>query len=549
MAENLGGEIVATSVHPLMQALGLKDPFARRLEIAGVLETFSKDKAVALLWDVLLKSVDGESRKLVAKELANIGSERAIELLEAIMRDDFDPEVQHEAIKALAHIASDKATAALISELRDVRGHRRHEVAQALGELRSDEVVDALFEASKDYLLGDSAVRSLTKIGSDRAVERLIVVMQDMIHGSGMTSYDALQGLVRIGSDKAIDGLLQAWASSNSILGTRLYLILAQYKPKHLIEPLSSRLQDKTLTSNDRKVAAEMLGLIGSETEIPMLESVWTDWSDESEESREVGWSALRSAEGISLRALKIKAERERALEETRAFIVHEFRHALSPLNAYVKMLDEALKQPELDKESLLSLTTRIRKQTNTAFEIVNQYMDYSRPLAPKFREALIRGLVQHSVDEFRVKLEERRITVVTHVEEGLVAEVDEQLIRQVLRNVLDNAIHAIVQDGSLSVTANTSTSNIIIKICDSGQGIKPEHLPHVFEIGFTTLPGVQGAGIGLALSKRLIEEAHHGSITIANNESDPGVCVTLTLPIRQQEVRHGRQHIALAGS
>src|SRR5207302_4803929 len=104
-----------------------------------------------------------------------------------------------------------------------------------------------------------------------------------------------------------------------------------------LIAPLCQRLQDKSLPSDERKTAAGMLGIIGTEKEIPLLKSIWRA------DDKEVGYHALRAAEEIALSEFEKKAERERALEETRAFIAHEFRHALTPLNAYVKMLDEAL--------------------------------------------------------------------------------------------------------------------------------------------------------------------------------------------------------------
>jgi signal transduction histidine kinase len=244
---------------------------------------------------------------------------------------------------------------------------------------------------------------------------------------------------------------------------------------------------------------------------------------------------------------LEARAERIRALEETRAFIAHEFRHCLTPLNAYVKMLDEALTQPQDDKDKLLSLTARIRQQTDAAIELVERYLDYSRPLVPHFAKLSISDLLQQSLTEFGADLGKRSIVLRSGLAEDSNAEVDRQMVAQVLRNVIANAIQAMGQEGELTITSELRQEDVAITVRDSGGGIKPEHLAHVFEIGFTTKCNVRGAGLGLALCKRIIEEAHHGTIAIENTTDGTGATVLITLPKKQMEVHNGRQHLAPA--
>jgi signal transduction histidine kinase len=545
MARNLQRANTTQNLNPLLQALHMEDQVARQTEVARILKELDEDKAVSLLLAALLKSFDSEARERIVQELANIGSAKAIELLESIMTDDFDSRVQHEAVEALRRIGSDKAIDALLSALRSGDKWRRWEAARALGEFKSDRVVDALIEASKDYYVAHWAVSSLVQIGSDRAIEGLVTIIQDPSHLAETTSYEAMAGLVQLGTEKAIDGLFQAWNSSSSLHVDRLYLHLRQFKPKHFIAPLCQRLQNKALPSDERKAAAEMLGIIGTENEIPLLESVWQDWGEDSD--KEVGWRALRAAEQISHRALKVKAERERALEETRAFIAHEFRHALTPLNAYVKMLDETLSQPELDKEKLSSLTARIRKQTGAAFALVDQYMDYSRPLSPQFAQADINKLLEESLEEFKAELENRKIVLHSQFAQNANAEADRQMLTQVLRNIIANAIQSVGEDGNLAIATEIAENNVVIVISDTGTGVKPEHLPRIFDIGFTTKSDRRGVGVGLALSKRIIEEAHNGSIAVTNNTNISGATVTISLPKKQSEMKNGRHDLALA--
>jgi len=544
MVRNLQRANTTQNLNPLLQALHVEDQVARQTEVARILKELDEDKAVSLLFAALLKSFDSEARERIVQELANIGSAKAIELLESIMTDDFDSRVRHEAVEALRRIGSDKAIDALLSALRSGDKWRRWEAARALGEFKSDRVVDALIEASKDYDVAHWAVSSLVQIGSDRAIEGLVTIIQDPMHLSGATSYEAMAGLVQLGTEKAIDEIFKIWNASDadSIHTGKLYGILSQFKPKHLIAPLCQRLQNKTLSSENRMTAAEMLGIIGTENEIPLLESISRRDSD-----KEAGWRALRAAEQISHRALKVKAERERVLEETRAFIAHEFRHALTPLNAYVKMLDETLSQPELDKGRLSSLTARIRKQTGAAFALVDQYMDYSRPLSPQFAQTDINKLLEESLEEFKAELENRKIVLHSQFAQNANAEADRQMLTQVLRNVIANAIQSVGEDGNLAIATEITENNVVIVISDTGTGVQPEHLPRIFDIGFTTKSDRRGVGVGLALSKRIIEEAHNGSISVTNNTDISGATVTISLPKKQSEMKNGRHDLALA--
>ena len=548
MTRNLQSAHASQSIDPLLQALRLEDQISRQKELDGILKELDEDKVASLLFAALLRSPESESRKRVVEELSKNGSAKAFEILESIMKDDYDPEVQHAAIEALRQIGSDKAIDALLSALRSSNEWLSQEAAHALGDFKADRVVDGLVEASKHYFRADAAMRSLIQIGSDRAIEGLVTIIQDPFHSIGTTSYDAMEGLVRLGTEKAIDEIIKYWNARNepdSIHRSRLFGILYRYKPKHLIVPLCQRLENKNPPSDECKAAIEMLGIIGTENEIPRLESIWHDWSEGVD--REISWSARKAAEQISYRALKVKAERERALEETRAFIAHEFRHALTPLNAYVKMLDETLSQPQLDKEKLSSLTARIRKQTGAAFALVDQYMDYSRPLSPQFVQTDINNLLEESLEEFRAELENRKIVLHSQFFQNANAEVDKQMLTQVLRNVIANAIQSVGEDGNLTVVTEIDENNVVIVISDTGTGVKPEHLSRIFDIGFTTKSDRRGVGVGLALSKRIIEEAHNGSIAVTNNTDRSGATVVISLPKKQTEMKNGRHDLAFA--
>lgn len=227
---------------------------------------------------------------------------------------------------------------------------------------------------------------------------------------------------------------------------------------------------------------------------------------------------------------------REQTLEETRAFIAHEVRSAIGPLRIVAHALDEALDSQVAGKEELKEYVQRILKQTNAAYEVVNQYLDYTKLLKPAFEPADINQLLTDRLDGFRQECEQRRIEIVRRLQPMSQAQLDRQMIAQVLQNVLQNAIDAMEKGGRLTIATQQDRERAIITISDTGPGLKPEHQHHVFELGFTTKLGKQGAGIGLALSHRLVHEAHHGRISIANNPDGIGATVKIELPIKQQE-------------
>jgi two-component system sensor histidine kinase BaeS len=105
---------------------------------------------------------------------------------------------------------------------------------------------------------------------------------------------------------------------------------------------------------------------------------------------------------------------------------------------------------------------------------------------------------------------------------------VDPVRIGEVLSNLLMNAIRHTPRGGEVRVTVSPTRDGIEIAVSDTGSGIAPEQLPHVFD-RFSRSPDSPGAGLGLAIARSLVQ-AHDGTIRA---ESGPaGTTITLTLPL-----------------
>jgi two-component system sensor histidine kinase HydH len=118
-------------------------------------------------------------------------------------------------------------------------------------------------------------------------------------------------------------------------------------------------------------------------------------------------------------------------------------------------------------------------------------------------------------------------VSIKAHVEpDGLQADLDPDRFAQVLLNLYLNALQAMETGGALHIKVQPEEEQIVWTIADSGVGIPPENIPHIFDPYFTTKP--HGVGLGLAIVHKLIE-AHDGDIEAA---SSPGQGTTFTVRI-----------------
>ena len=103
-------------------------------------------------------------------------------------------------------------------------------------------------------------------------------------------------------------------------------------------------------------------------------------------------------------------------------------------------------------------------------------------------------------------------------------------MLNQVFMNILLNACHAIEKYGKIEITTKVENNELIVKIKDSGKGIKPENLDKIFSAGFTTKKAGVGSGLGLAISSEIID-MHHGKIHVTS-EFGHGSEFTILIPV-----------------
>ena len=146
--------------------------------------------------------------------------------------------------------------------------------------------------------------------------------------------------------------------------------------------------------------------------------------------------------------------------------------------------------------------------------------------------------MIQDLVDELTLLADDRRITLSFESQPVPLVLGDAQWLKQALINLLDNALHYTPSGGTVTVRLQATGEGVDWAVEDTGYGIEPEHLPHLFERFYRTdwarAKDAGGTGLGLPIVKE-IAEAHGGTISVTS-QVDKGAIFTLHLPVPTQE-------------
>ncbi len=230
------------------------------------------------------------------------------------------------------------------------------------------------------------------------------------------------------------------------------------------------------------------------------------------------------------------RAERLATLGQVAAGIAHEIRNPLVGIGSTTSLLLDDTDPTDARRPDLAV----ILQETKRLDRIVNQIIDYARPreiVAFAFDMAQLVQEVMKVLDE---PLTRKQATIrLSAPDAPYTIQADRDQLKQVLLNVLQNAIEASPSGGTTTVTlvqqARGVEPGLEVTVADRGTGISPTHLPHVFEPFFTS-GKPQGTGLGLAICRNILE-AHGGEIAL-DSEVGRGTTVRVWAPLRQQPLR-----------
>jgi signal transduction histidine kinase len=228
-----------------------------------------------------------------------------------------------------------------------------------------------------------------------------------------------------------------------------------------------------------------------------------------------------------------------RAKDEFLATMSHELR---TPLNAIMGWASILRKRPRgRDEEKLDRGLEVIERNSKALTRLVGDLLDVSRIISGKLQLALVRTevfpVVIAAVDVVRAAAEGKGVALLVDVDADMGATMaDEDRVQQVVWNLLSNAIRFTPRGGRVTVSCHRTSRGIVLRVEDTGAGIAPEHLPHIFDrfmqVDSSATRAHGGLGLGLAIVRHLVE-AHGGSVEAASDGLGKGAAFTVTLPIR----------------
>ncbi|WP_088892205.1 histidine kinase [Leptolyngbya ohadii] len=225
------------------------------------------------------------------------------------------------------------------------------------------------------------------------------------------------------------------------------------------------------------------------------------------------------------------------------AMLAHDLRNPLTAVSIALETLEMGSTPKSdggfrLNPDLFAQLIRHARTQTKALDRMITDILQAARERNSEFRmqpQKLDLGqLCQEAIEHLGDRIETKSQQISTDIPSDLPhVYADVERVRQVVVNLLDNAIKYTPEGGAISVAIlHRTTQKVQVSICDNGPGIPPENQKHIFEDRFRLQrdEGKDGYGIGLALCRRIVQ-AHYGQIWVDSNE-EQGSCFHFTLPV-----------------
>jgi signal transduction histidine kinase len=277
-------------------------------------------------------------------------------------------------------------------------------------------------------------------------------------------------------------------------------------------------LMSRTITAPLNKLA-EAARAIGSRNLSRRVEEVGSD------EMRSLAQAFNDMADGLE--------QGETLRRNLLADVAHELRTPLSVLQGNLRaILDEVYPLSQEEIARLYEHSRLLGRLVNDLHELAQAE---ARQLPLDIQPANLLDLLTTTAETFRPHAESKNITLDVQLPDNMPpVSIDSGRIRQVLQNLLANAFGHTPAKGGITLHAQANAEAVTITVHDTGDGIAPEHLPHIFDRFYRADPARNrdrgGAGLGLAIARAIVE-SHGGNITVTSAPKQ-GSTFTVSLPL-----------------
>ena len=220
------------------------------------------------------------------------------------------------------------------------------------------------------------------------------------------------------------------------------------------------------------------------------------------------------------------RSEQMNAMGQLASGVAHEIRNPLNSIATIVQQLDKDF-EPLENKEEYHQLAKIVYKEVRRMNETIVNFLRFSKPepiIKIKFQ---LSELIKSVETQYNLLLKEKSIELIIEQKWDGVVNWDNDKIKQVLINLIQNSIEAMGNSGKIIIKISSEKRDIIIEVTDTGSGIPKENIQRIFNLYYTTK--ATGTGIGLGIIQRIINE-HDGIVTV-KSEVNSGASFIITIP------------------
>ena len=260
-----------------------------------------------------------------------------------------------------------------------------------------------------------------------------------------------------------------------------------------------------------------------------------------------LAWVQLRklehSREDLMALSQRLSVEKERAEKASRAksaFLANMSHELRTPMNAIIGFAEVITKQMmgPLQPVRYAEYANDILRSGQHLLSLINDLLDLAKIEAGRMslnRDVIdLRASLTDAAKVFETDAQHAGVAIAVKARDGMGIHADRRALRQMLLNLISNALRFTLSGGSIAVSAETTDKELLITVADTGRGIAPETLERLMEPfvqGFeAAVRGQQGTGLGLSITRKLIE-LHGGRFTIQSTVG-VGTRATLAFPI-----------------
>ena len=261
-------------------------------------------------------------------------------------------------------------------------------------------------------------------------------------------------------------------------------------------------------------------------------------------------WTAIQKVRGEAERERLLKSEQEardaaeranQLKDEFLATLSHELRNPLNVILGYSELL---LRMPDIQQSPRLAqMGDALRRNAQSQSQLINDLLDLSRLQRGKIslnqETVSLAAIIDNAVETVRADAAVKGISIrLKASDQLLLVEGDRLRLQQIAWNLLNNAVKFTPAGGRIEISLGSEGDGAVLGVSDTGQGIDPSFLPHVFEM-FRQADGSDrrrhgGLGIGLALVRQLVQ-LHGGTISADSDGVDKGARFTVRLPLMRE--------------